>query len=578
MKKKNKGPNYVWRIMRLFAPFKWRIIWTMLLGIVGVVLFSFTPTFTRNVFNHLEYTLEIGPTMSFIYQQLIILGVLALLNEIFQIICSFGIINIENVVQQEKIIEVKRKLDVVPISHIEQFAAGDLNRRVANLSGMIIRNSLVMVFRIFRTTFFYITTAIAMFQISWILALVVIASLPLCILTAKAVSNRTQRYFNNNNQVIINAFSYVDKKITLHEFYRLHGIEGAEQEYEHHNENETRATIAEDVAIGFNTIYIAFIQNFMFLLVTVVFGILFVNGNLPEFGALPAFLVFSNRFLANAVVVTEATNLLQSINARAQKVFEILDLPEMTTEKEHIDIDNIGNISFKNVSVEQGGEQILNNVSFDIKRGSSVAFVGQVGSGKSRIVEILSKLEPYKSGEITIDGANLEEITATSYHNRFGIAFPQPFIFRGTIAENLLYGIRRTLPENVMNVTKKLGSHDFIVKSPRGYETEITDGTTQLSRSQKQAINVARMVLKGPDLFVFNEAMSAADPITEKETIERIITLNPRQTKIFVTNRLSSIEKCDYIFFMDRGKIVESGTHTELMAKGKRYYSAYVIS
>ncbi|MCL2846949.1 MAG: ABC transporter ATP-binding protein/permease [Firmicutes bacterium] len=576
-KRLSREDRYLIRVLGLFGEFRWRILMIIGIGIVGIVMFSFTPTFTRNIFNNLEesFDLNISPTMRFIYTQLVIFTVLALLNEVFQIICSFAIIRYENRAKHELVVKIKRKLDVVPVSFLDQFATGDLTRRVANLTGMLTRTVLMIIYRAARTVFFYITTAIAMFQISWILALVVIASLPLCIITAKLVSSRTQRYFNNNNQVIINSFSYMDKKVSLHNFYRTHGIDGAELEYEAHNENETRANIAEEVALGFNTIYITFIQNFMFLLVTVVFGILFVNGTLPEFGALPAFIVFSNRFLANAVIVTETTNLLQSLGPRAKKVFEILDYPDTMTEREHIDIERIGEIAFRNVSIERGGEKLLSNVSFRIPPGSSVAIVGAAGSGKGKIVEVLAKLEQYTGGQVAIDGVNLDEIKSDSYYPNFGIAFGLPFIFRGTVAENLLYGIRRTLPENVMQVTRRLGSHDFIAQLPNGYNTELSSDTTKLSVSQKQALNVARMVLKNPDLFVFNQALSSSDPVTEKDVIESIRKMNPRQTKIFVTHRLSSIENCDMIIFMAGGRAVEMGTHAELMKRKKRYYSAY---
>jgi ATP-binding cassette subfamily B protein len=157
-----------------------------------------------------------------------------------------------------------------------------------------------------------------------------------------------------------------------------------------------------------------------------------------------------------------------------------------------------------------------------------------------------------------------------------GLAFERPFIFRGTVAENLLFGIRRALPENVMDVTEKLGSHDFIENLEKGYETQLSEGATLLSNSQKQAINVARLVLQNNDLAIYDEALSAADTVTEKSVYETIMKTGRHQTKIFITHRLSSVEKCDMIYYMEHGRILETGTHAELMALGKKYYKAYI--
>lgn len=576
--KKYKNPYF--RVLSLFKHMKWRVIGLILVGIAGISMFAFTPMFTRNIFNSIEETIGgfyVGTfDMRFIYEQLLIFGLLALFNEVFQVFATLFVVKYENDIADKCLNDFKRKLDLVPISFLENQHAGDLARRSASIVTPIVRHSLAAFFRITRTMFFFATTAIAMFNISWILSLVVIASLPLCLITARIVSRKSQKYFNANNKVVLESSTYVDQKMGMHHFYKVHGIEGQEQEYSEMNRREARTTAGEDFAVGLNTIYVASIQKLMFLLVTVVFGVLFISGALPEFGALPAFIVFSNRFLANAVIVTEATNVLQFINARAPRVFEILDQPESLTENEHIPIDKIGDIEFKKLSFEKEGEVVLKNVNFTIKRGSSVGIVGQTSGGASRLVELLAKMELPTDGEILVDGVNLQEITRDSFYSRIGIAFEKPFIFKGTVAENLLYGVRRTLPEYVLSVTKRMGIHDFIEQLPNAYETIVSGNSPLLTTSQRQALNVARTMLKASDLVIFDEAQSATDTLTEKEAFETIMATNPRQTKIFVTHRLASIEKCDQIIFMDKGKIIEMGTHAELMARKKRYYNTYM--
>ena len=419
-----------------------------------------------------------------------------------------------------------------------------------------------------------------MFATNWVLALVVLMSVPLCLLTARFVSKRTQKYFNNYTTASATAYSYVDQKMSLRAFYHTHGLDGDEEEFDKVNEKLTKGMIGENTSIEFNKIYITLIQNFMYLLVTVLFGIMFLTGGaslgISGIGVLAAFLLYGNRFLSHATIVTTATNLVQCINSRAAKVFEILDCPEDVTEKERLWVDRIqGDIEFQNVTLARNREKLLDDVSFTIKRGTSVAFVGPTGCGKSKIVELLAKLSNPTKGKITIDGKRLDEIKSTGYYRRVGLASEKPFIFRGTIAENLLYGVRKKLPEQVVEVTTALGSHEFISQLEKHYETPLNENTMVLSQSQKQAVNVARTVLQAPDLVIIDEALSNADTVTEKATFEAIMAMDPNQTTVFVTHRLASIQKCDNIIFMEHGRIVEMGTHEQLMKKKRgKYYRA----
>ena len=575
---KAKQPSNVLRVLSMYSHLKWRIIGLIAIGCVGIVLFALMPMFTRNVFNLLEDSILAGtnPQIRTIYMYLVLFGILALFNEVFQLFAIWMILRYEDQLCKKVMNGFKRKLDVVPMSFLEKYQPGDLAKRVGGLVHGSVRLLLPVTFRVARSIFFFITTAIVMFMINWILAIVVIMSLPICIITARIVSKRTQRLFDRNNSVILETFSFVDQKTQLHEFNKLHGIGGTEEDYEDINDREAKGMMGEEMAVALNTVYVRFIQELMLLVVTVVFGILFISGYLTEFGALPAFLVFSNRFLANAVIVTEATNTIQMINARAPKVFEIMDCPDDLTEGERISIQRIGDIEFNKVSYIEREDVLVKNVSFKIEKGSNVALVGLVGSGKSKIVDLLAKMELPSDGMITMDGVNLNEITRDSYYSRMGIAFEKPFIFKGTVAENILYGVRRAMPERVMNVTKKLGIHDFIEQLPNRYETEVSENSPLLSLSQRQALNVARTVMKASDLVIFHDAHNAADAMAEKEGFENIMAMEDEQTKIFVTHRLSSIVKCDRIFYMERGRIVEQGTHAELMKLKKRYYRAYM--
>ncbi|MDR0462309.1 MAG: ABC transporter ATP-binding protein/permease [Christensenellaceae bacterium] len=569
------------RIFSFFSILKWRVFGVIIVGSLSIVLYAFMPSFLRDSFNVLRawmQTANVPVPMQSVVEYLIIFGILAVTNALFDVFCTFMILKYEDVIMTAKITEVKRKLDVVPVSFLQKFTTGDLSRRIASLTEEIVKTFLNTFYSIARLSIFFITTSIMMFMINWILAIVVVLSLPICIISARLVSKRTQKYFYNYAKASSTTYTHLDQKFSLKEFYTTHGLDDEGDKFMAINENHVKATIGEDTATAFNSVYIKFIQNFMYLLVTFLFGVLYVTQAIPtEFGALPAFIMYSNRFLSNAVIVTTATNLIQGIKTKAPRIFEILDYGEDVTQKEHIDIHDIKTgFSFKSVSYIDHDIKLLDKISFDIPQGASVAFVGQAGSGKTYLVDLLAKLGNPTSGQITVDGINLDEISSKSYYKCVGICFEQPFIFRGTAAENLLYGVRRELPENVMAVTEKLGSHEFIDTLENGYETFLTDSTEALGLGQKQALCVARLVLQKPDVAIFHQSLSATDTITEKAVYEKIMKNNKKQTTIFVTHRLASVEKCDIIYYMENGKIAEQGTHKELMAKKKKYYKAYM--
>jgi ABC-type multidrug transport system fused ATPase/permease subunit len=570
----------VLRILSYFHEFRKRVLMVIAVGSASIIMFAFMPQFLNNAFNDLRHWLggEISAPMFSVIKYVSIFGVLALFNALFDMFCTFVILKAEHKIIIQMSCEVKRKLDVVPASFVQKFSTGDLSRRVMTVTPEMITNALNTVYSISRVTVFFITTTIMMFSINWALAIVVVCSLPICIIVARFVAKRTTKYISNFAKAAGGIYTHIDRRFSLQDFYSIHGLGDDIDEFTEMNKDYVKRMVSEETTTAFNTIYINYIQNFMYLLVTLMFGILYVTQVIPtEFGMLPAFIMYSNRFLDNAVIVTTATNLIQRIAATSPRIFEILDCPDDVTEREHREISHVKqNIVFDNVSLCDGADELLRGINFTIPQGSSAAFVGPAASGKSHIVDLLAKLATASGGTISVDGTDINEITSKSYYKCVGVSLEKPFTFRGTVAENLLYGVRRELPENVMAVTEKLGMHAYIEGLENGYETWLLDNAPQLGTGQKQGICVARLVLQKPDIAVFHESLSATDTVTEKNVYEKISKMHKKQTTIFVTHRLSSVEHCDKIYYMEQGEIIEQGTHRELMSLKGKYYRAYI--
>jgi len=574
-----KPENLMIRAFKTFGEYKWRMLIIIIIGIIGVIALSFVPTFLNDAIKHISRALdpllpETTLDISYILLMLGIFVALRLINEIFNIICTFLILNFEATSIHKLGIKVKNKLDIVPTAVLEKYTVGDLTRTVAYNAPEMLKNSLVTLYQISRALFFYVTAAVAMFSISWILALVVIASLPICIFTARFVSKRTQKYFVAQNERNGELSTYLEQRMSLQGFYKTHGLDENTPEFRQRNDAHASAVANEVTCTALNTMYITFIRNFMVVLIAVLCCILF-NDPLLAATALPTFIMFSQSFLDQSVIVTNATNVLQLLGARTKRVFNILDQPEVT-EHERIKISKLqGDIKFEKVTLVEGGEKLIDNISFTVPRGASVGIIGPTGGGKHKVVELLAKLAVPTDGKITVGGMDLQEINSASYYDRISIAFEKPFIFKGTVAENILYGVGRAMPEKVIGTAKKLRSHAFIEQLPQGYETEINEKSKVLSTSQKQAITVARSVLENPDLIIMDGAMSFSDNLIEREVFHEITTMNKNQTKFFVTHRLGSIQNCDLILYMEKGRIAEIGSHAELMAKKKKYYKAF---
>ena len=238
-----------------------------------------------------------------------------------------------------------------------------------------------------------------------------------------------------------------------------------------------------------------------------------------------------------------------------------------------------GHIQFKNVSFSyEPGRYIFKDFNLEIKPGESVAFVGSSGCGKSTLASLLLRFYDTGSGTISLDGQNIRELTDDSFREHIGVVLQEPFLFSGTIAENISYGKQNVKREEIEQAARSANAHDFILQLPKQYETQIGERGVLLSGGQKQRLAIARTLLKAPSVLILDEATSALDNESEKEVQKAIDGLKNEQTTIMIAHRLSTIKNVDRIIVLEKGEIVEQGTHDLLMQLGGRYYDLYMLS
>jgi len=299
-----------------------------------------------------------------------------------------------------------------------------------------------------------------------------------------------------------------------------------------------------------------------------------------EIGLIIAFVSYISNFWQPIIQLTNIYNEIVNCAVYLERIFDMIEEPLVISDNENaFDIGDIeGNVSFKNVSFkyEDDSPYILENLSFDVKKGQSIALVGPTGAGKSTVINLISRFYNINEGEILIDGKNINDVTLNSLRSKMGIMMQDSFLFSGTIMDNIRYSKLDATDEEVIEASKAVCAHNFITELPEGYNTFINEGGSGLSVGQKQLIAFARTLLCDPKILILDEATSSIDTETEIDLQKGLERLLKDRTSFIIAHRLSTIKNSSRIMYISDKNIAESGTHDELIKKEGRYYKLYM--
>ena len=455
---------------------------------------------------------------------------------------------------------------------------GDLMSRVTNDIDQLNNALSQSVIQIFNSLLMIIGVTIAMFSMNAILAVVTLLIVPLMILTTKKIIKYSSSNFIKRQRDLGELNGFIEESISGTEVITLFGKEEKVfSQFSAVNERLRHSSMAADTVSGFLGPINNFINNIGLAIVIGVGALLAVQGTVTV-GLIAAFVTYSRQFFRPINQLSSLLNTFQSAIAGAERVFEILDeTPDLKDKKEAISVDSFkGDVEFNDVHFGYTKDQpILKGIDFTVSAGQTIALVGPTGSGKTTIINLLSRFYEVDQGQIKIDGRDIRDYKISDLRKKIGIVLQDTFLFSGTILENIRYGRLDATDSEIIEAAKIASAHGFIKHLPDQYQTQITSGGLNLSQGQKQLIAIARAILANSDLLILDEATSSIDTRTEIEIQKGVNHLTEGRTSFVIAHRLKTIETADKILVIKDGEIIEMGTHSELMVSQGFYKDLY---
>ncbi|WP_438853956.1 ABC transporter ATP-binding protein [Agromyces sp. M3QZ16-3] len=603
------------RMLGLLAPWKWSFAFVSLLGAIGVVLTVIAPRVLGEATNvifegWISLQLPAGVTQQQVVEQLRAAGqedlanivgaatltpgegidfvrlsqliIIVLMLYVVASILSWVQGYVINVIMVRAMYglreQVEAKVHRLPLSYFDRTQRGELISRVTNDIDNITQTMQQSLSSALTSILTVIGVLVMMFSISWQLSLVALVALPLMGVIFGIIGPKSQAAFGIQWRKVGRLNARVEESFSGHALVKVFGREqDASEKFRAENEELYEAAFKAQFLSGIIMPGMMFVGNLTYVGIAVLGGLMVAGGQL-RLGDVQAFIQYSQQFTQPLSQLGGMAAVVQSGTASAERVFELLDADEEEADAADSPepVDGRGVIEFDHVSFSYTPDRpLIRDLSFRVEPGQTVAIVGPTGAGKTTLVNLVMRFYELDGGRILIDGQDIAELTRHDVRARTGMVLQDPWLFGGTIRENIRYGRQAATDDEIVDAARATYVDRFVHSLPDGYDTVLDEDASNVSAGEKQLITIARAFVAQPSVLILDEATSSVDTRTELLLQHAMAALREGRTSFVIAHRLSTIRDADLILVMEHGDIVEQGTHDELIAAKGAYFRLY---
>ena len=474
--------------------------------------------------------------------------------------------------------EISEKIDRMPMRYFESRTVGEVLSRITNDVDTLGQGLNQSITQLITSVSTMIGVLVMMLTISPLMTLITIVILPISLLLISLVVKRSQKYFKKQQEYLGNVNGQVEEVYSGHLVVQAFNKQKDSIEtFGRTNQKLYESAWKSQFLSGMMQPIMMFVGNLGYVAVAFSGAMLAIQ-NVITIGDIQAFIQYVRNFTQPIQQIAQVMNMLQSMAAAAERVFEFLSEEEESLQPEHpLQLEKIeGNVTFDHVAFGyQEDKVIIHDFSADVTPGQKIAIVGPTGAGKTTMVKLLMRFYDVNSGAILVDGHNIREFNRHDLRNGFGMVLQDTWLFKGTIMENIRYGRLDATDEEVIAAAKAAHAHHFIQTLPGGYQMELNEEASNVSQGQKQLLTIARAILADNPIMILDEATSSVDTRTETRIQKAMDNLMKGRTSFVIAHRLSTIRDADLILVMKDGDIIEQGNHEELLARNGFYADLY---